>query len=82
MFSNIRIIFFRIDIPNNLVEYISSKDEENETSTKKAQTYKEIITSNYDKIDFVHIYTFINGIKFGNSFINNNAYLVGCDGDT
>jgi len=52
LFSNIRIIFFRIDIPNNLVEYISSKDEKNETSTKKAQRYREITTPNYDKINF------------------------------
>ena len=59
------------------MEYISSKDEENET-----QTYREIITSNYDKIYFVHIFTVMNEIEFGNSFINNNAYLVGCVGDT
>ena len=63
------------------MEYISSKDEENETSAKKAQTYREIIASNYDKIDLVHIFSVMNGIKFGNSFTNNNEYFVGCDGD-
>ena len=29
-----------------------------------------------------YIFSFMNGIEFGNSFTNNNAYLVGCNGDT
>ena len=57
------------------IRYIS-KDEENEISTKKEQRYREIITPNYDKIDFVHIFTLMNRIKLGNTFININAYLV------
>ena len=40
------------EIPTDLVEYITSKDEENETSSKKVQSYREIITPNGDKIDF------------------------------
>ena len=64
------------------MEYIPSKDEENETSAKKEQTYREIIKEICYKIDFVHIFSVMNGIEFGNSFMNNNAHLVWCDGDT
>ena len=42
-----------------------------------AQIYREIISLNSDKIDFTHIFAVMNGIEFGNSFTNNNAYLVG-----
>ena len=28
-----------------------------------------------------YIFSFLNGIEFGNSFTNNNAHLVGCDRD-
>ena len=43
----------------------------------KAQTYREIITLNSDGIDFAHIFAVMNRIKFGNSFTNNNARLIG-----
>ena len=70
------------EIPNDLVEYISSKDEENETSAKKTQTYREILTPNGDKIDFVHMFAVMNGIENGNSYSGNFAHLVGWGGDT
>ena len=41
---------------------MSSKDEENKTSAKKAQTYREIIKANYDNIDFIHIFSVMNEI--------------------
>ena len=69
-------------IPNDLAEYISSKDEENETTAKKTQKYREIITPNGDKIDFVHMFAVMNGIESGNSYSTNFAHLVGWGGDT
>ena len=70
------------EIPNDLAEYISSKDEENETSAKKTQTYRDIVTPNGDKIDFVHMFAVMNGIEYGNSYTDNFAHLVGWGGDT
>ena len=70
------------EIPNDLAEYISSKDEENETSAKKTQTYRDIVTPNGDKIDFVHMFAVMNGIEYGKSYTNNFAHLVGWGGDT
>lgn len=70
------------EIPTDLVEYISSKDEENETSAKKVQSYREIITPNGDKIDFVHMFAVMNGIENGNSYSSGFAHLVGWGGDT
>ena len=69
-------------IPNDLAEYISSKDEENETTAKKTQTYRDIVTPNGDKIDFVHMFAVMNGIEYGNSYTDNFAHLVGWGGDT
>ena len=70
------------EIPTDLVEYITSKDEENETSAKKVQSYREIITPNGDKIDFVHMFAVMNGIENGNSYSSGFAHLVGWGGDT
>ncbi len=61
---------------------MSSKDEENKTSAKKAPTYRKIIKANYDNIDFIHIFSVMNEIEFGNSFTNINALLLGCSRDT
>ena len=43
------------NIPDDLITYIKSKDEEKGTSAQACQTYRDMVLPNGDKIDFVHI---------------------------
>ena len=70
------------NIPEDLAEYISSKDEENETSAGNTQKYGEIIAPNGDKINFVHLFSVMNGIESGNSYTEKYAHFAGWGGDT
>ena len=69
-------------IPEDLPSYILTKDEEFGTSAQATQTYREIIMPNGDTIDFVHMFSVMNGIEHGKSFSDTYAHLVGWGSDT
>ena len=69
-------------IPDDLAEYIKSKDTEKGTSAQATQTYRDMVMPNGDKLDFVHMFAVMNGIEFGKSYSGNYAPLVGWGGDT
>ena len=69
-------------LPDDLVQYIASKDEEKGTSAQATQTYRDMQMPNGDMIDFVHMFAVMNGIENGDSYSQNFAHLVGWGGDT
>ena len=69
-------------LPDDLVSYITIKDEEKGTSAQATQTYREIIMPNGETIDFVHMFAVMNGIEHGKSFSDIYAHLVGWGSDT
>ena len=70
------------NIPDDLITYIKSKDEEKGTSAQACQTYRDMVLPNGDKIDFVHMFAVMNGIEWGKSYSSLYAHLVGWGGDT
>lgn len=69
-------------LPDDLVSYITIKDEEKGTSAQATQTYREIVMPNGETIDFVHMFAVMNGIEHGKSFSDIYAHLVGWGSDT
>ena len=69
-------------IPNDLSEYIITKDKSAGTNAQLCKTYGEIDLPNKEKLDFVHFFAVMNGIENGNSYSSNFAHLVGWGGDT
>ena len=69
-------------LPDDLVSYITIKDEEKGTSAQATQTYREIVMPNGETIDFVHMFAVMNGIEHGKSFSGIYAHLVGWGSDT
>ena len=69
-------------IPDDLVDYIKTKDAEYGTTAQSTQTYRDMIMPNGDPIDFVHMFAVMNGIEYGNSYSDQFAHLVGWGGDT
>ena len=69
-------------LPDDLVPYITSKDEEKGTSAQATQTYRDMEMPNGDPIDFVHMFAVMNGIEYGDSYTDQYAHLVGWGGDT
>ena len=69
-------------IPDDLPEYISTKDSSAGTNAQLCKTYGEIDLPNKEKLDFVHFFAVMNGIENGNSYSGNFAHLVGWGGDT
>ena len=69
-------------IPDDLTEYISTKDLSSGTNAQLCKTYGEIDLPNKEKLDFVHFFAVMNGIENGNSYSDYFAHLVGWGGDT
>ena len=69
-------------LPDDLISYITTKDEEKGTSAQATQTYREIVMPNGETIDFVHMFAVMNGIEHGKSFSDIYAHLVGWGSDT
>ena len=69
-------------LPDDLVDYIKSKDAEYGTTAQATQTYRDMVMPNGAPIDFVHMFAVMNGIEHGNSYSDQFAHLVGWGGDT
>ena len=69
-------------IPDDLSEYITTKDSSAGTNAQSCKTYGEIDLPNKEKLDFVHFFAVMNGIENGNSYSAYFAHLVGWGGDT
>ena len=67
--------------PEDLVSFITSKDEEQNTTVSSVRSYGEITIPSNEKIDFIHLFAVMNGIIYAGNFNGDTSNLVGWGGD-
>ena len=68
------------EAPGNLDNYISEKEEKDNTNVREIRTYREINLPNNEIFDFGHLFGTMNGIY--KKRIRNTSHLCGWGGDT